>query len=390
MTEIKISRRDFLKLILPPATLAALWLIGCRQPGNTGKGANTGEQPASTPTPDVPHNLGARESTNGELTVQLGAEQSARITGLPGHYPDGRLSFVKTGDTFNVFISAGPTTYLLRGHGLGDWVSMGPVIKPDQTISEKGYQGYRGFGTVIKGRTPDELIGFYHEEHWPDERTYFPYHAQVGLAISHNRGTTWKKIGPIITGQETGSYDSGRVFGAGQPSAMIINGEIYLHYVDWNSSQPDAIHVAKAPLFSIDDPFSWKKWNGHGFETSGIGGTSVAVLRPEGDEAYAALPAISFNSHLGKYLAVYETDVGFMMATSSNGIEWSRGLNVLPFDRPQWTNPKSKGDSWISYPTLLSDTQDSSLTTNEGFLFHSRGKWGESPHTMVKRMVQFT
>lgn len=220
---------------------------------------------------------------------------------------------------------------------------------------------------------------FYHGEYHPQAPNHFPFNAGIGLAISKDSGKSWQKKGQILKGlNDLPAKDS--VYGAGQPSAIRKDDYIYLYYVDWNGKYPDSIHLARAPITTDGVPNSWEKFNNGEFKNNGMDGKSTPVITaPQGD--YAALPGISWNSSLNKFLAVYESRYGFNIAISIDGITWGNQQRLLDVQTAN-NNPRT-GQKWNSYPTLWTPNKNSDGETDDNLiLVYSEGSYNQGPHSM--------
>jgi len=88
--------------------------------------------------------------------------------------------------------------------------------------------------------------------------------------------------------------------------------------------------------------------------------------------------------YLGKYLALFETGIGFYAMTSEDAIHWQNPKMVMEF--PKRHSERESGDTWYSYPTLLSPDRSSDRETGQiGYLYYSKGDWNTSPHLMHRR-----
>jgi len=185
------------------------------------------------------------------------------------------------------------------------------------------------------------------------------------------------------------STPSRQALGAGNPSAIIANGYIYVYYVDWNTSYPDAIYVARAPVSSDGAPGSWEKYYNGSFSQPGLGGLSTAVQgRPTENDIFSGAPAVSYNTYLQKYLMVFDSAVGWHYATSADLVNWTLDNQIFTF--PYNLTTLTTGDTWYDYPTLISPEQNDDRTTScAGFMYHTRGVWNTTPQTMYRFTATF-
>lgn len=323
--------------------------------------------------------------TDGEnIKVDLEPPETPNISGL-NWFPDGHSSFIKTEDGVRVFLSGGPNGYMVEGNSLTSLGKTQEIISPGS--DEKFDRNYAAPGSVIRGNNPDELLMFYHGEYHPQAPNHFPFNAGIGLATSNDNGKSWQKKGQVLKGlNDQPAVD--RVYGAGQPSAIRKDDYIYLYYIDWNGEYPDSIHLARAQVSSNGTPDSWEKFYNGEFKNTGMDGKSTPVIAaPKGD--YAALPGVSWNSFLNKFLAVYESLEGFNISTSNDGLTWDnqqRLLNVQTINN----NPKT-GQKWNSYPTLWSPNKNNDGETDENLiLVYSEGIYNQQPHSLRLRPMKLS
>lgn len=317
------------------------------------------------------------------LLAELSQPKNPEVKGRVTEFPDTHSSFIKTDIGYRTFFSGSLHGYTATGPSLTELGDVKEILSPSGTESFDRH--YAGPSSVIRGANPNELLMFYHGENWPKAPNHSPFKAGIGLAISTDNGETWEKQGQVLKGMDDHLPAEGRPFGAGQPSA-ISNGEhVYLYYVDWNKTYGDSIHLARSPLTANGAPDSWEKWNGEVFTNQGMDGPSVPVL--PGDEGdYAAIPGVSWNTFLNKFLMVYETRGGFNIATSDDGITWGDTQRLLDVQTAN-NNPQG-GQVWNSYPSLWSQSQDSDTTTDENlFLVYSEGLWQSPTHTHKMKMM---
>lgn len=346
-------------------------------------------EPTRTPTPKPSPTATPRPTETPkpqEFKFEIGNPERVNLSGV-SYYPDGHTSFIKTPDGVKVWISAGREGYVVTGKSIENLNSRTTkVIGPSG--EETFDRNYAAPGSVILGKNPNELLMFYHGEYHPNQPSTFPFDAGIGLAISKDGGITWERQGQIIKGM--GSKTRTDVpFGAGQPSAVIKDNFIHLYYTDWNGQYPDSIHLARAPIESNGIPGSWEKFNGREFKNVGPNGPSTPVVYPPPGEGYTALPGVSFNTHLNKFVMVFEARDGFYMTTSLDGTGWSNPTILLKVKTAN-NNPRS-GEVWSSYPTLWSPTKASDRET-DGYmiLVYSEGKWNQTPHSMIKRPLKLS
>lgn len=357
--------------------------------GGTGYGLSKGAellagQPSLTPspTPELP----TPQPQEKQFTLAtIGQAEKVSLPGV-GWYPDGHTSFLRNPDgTISLWLAGGPSGYRIQGK---DFTTLGSEIKSVIAPEKKETfdRNYASPGAVIPGKNSNELLMLYHGEYHPKTGATFPFNAGIGLAVSTDNGVTWAKRGQVLKGINEKPSDT-RPSGAGEPCAVINGDYVYMYYIDWNGST-DAIHMARSPLQANCAPGSWEKFHEGKFQKPGMEGPSTPVILPTTtEEGYAGLPGVSWNSHLEKFLAVYESRSGFFVSTSKDGIVWEKQQKLLSV--LTGTNSPKSGDIWNSYPTLVSPDKASDRETGkEMLLLYSEGKWNRGSHTMVKRLVK--
>lgn len=321
----------------------------------------------------IPQNNAEHPPLLPDSPLQLGKEESQELPGLQW-YPDGHISVLEDDGVTQAWIAAGRETYRLSGQSLDTLGNPEVVLQPTYETGEKGFNGYRGFGSVIRGRTPDERIGFYHNEWHPNQTQTFPFTSEIGIVVSTDNGLSWVDKGIVVRGPHSPrpSGDVQRPFGAGQPSAIQIGDYIHLYYTGWNPDSADAVYAACAPLIDVDNLQSWRLLADGTFSARAIDGVGTPVVsRPTEDHSYAAIPGVSWNTHLNKYVMVFESGKGFLVTTSQDGISWDTGKLVFSF-------PPENSNHWYRYPTLLSPKKDHTITDKIGWLYYGKGEKGRS------------
>ncbi|GEM_PF-3449735 len=330
-----------------------------------------------------------------KLVPVLSSEQeTALILGTFGlqWLPDTHMSFLRTGNGVEVYITSRVESYRFVGTSFDDLhpsPSSGSKAVPVLSPTGSGFDSdYTGLGSVLTlpGHDPHFRLGFFHAEQCDRNN----YTASVGLAISTNDGQAWSVAGQAITGQRLAPRCQ-QVTGAGQPAALIVGNYVYVYYTDWPSSPgvtdvPAEIYLARAPLNQATDPGAYQKYDS-GQWTLGVGGASSPVISPPSDSPlYAANVGVSLNSALGEYLATVEVNDGFGYATSPDGITWSPVRLFARFESPQY--PAQMGATWYSYPSLLDPTAASDqVTGSNDYLYYATGIQGIEPHYMVRRAL---
>ncbi len=322
-----------------------------------------------------------------ENTVLLGEEKPANFSA--NNSPDGQIAMLKSGTTYYKWVSCGPETYLYRGPQVDDFSQQEKVLSPDYTSSAEGSQQYAGLTTVFE--YDGKFFGLYHQEHWASASNHFPFTAAIGLAESEDNGHSWTKRGPVLQGPDhpfPGS-DGNRPFGVGQPSGIIIGEHLYVYHTGWYKDASDSIYLSRVPLGQMENPVAWERYNHESGFVVNQPDQATPLISPHliGEEAhYCALPNVSFNTFLEKYLMIFETDTGFYLTTSEDGETWAPAEVAMAFPQPK--SEVQTGEDWYSYPTFLSETNSQMETTDRGWLVFSKGQLNRAPHRAYQRELQ--
>ncbi|GEM_PF-4354234 len=308
-------------------------------------------------------------------------------------FPDTHMSFLRTAGGVEVYFVAGTQTYRVVVPSLDDLATALGGAQPIQVPNRGGFPwaaDYFGAGEVVAlpGAAPQQRLGLFHaEEHCsPGDSSHLV--ATVGLASSDDSGQTWTIVGSLPTGQPAVDPCAG-FSGAGQPSALIRNGYIYVYLTQWIPGRDDAIYVARAPAASAADPGAYQIYDGQAWVPAGQGTGAPVIRRPDASFLYAANPSVSFNTALNSYLAVFETNKGFCYTTSQDGVSWAPPTLLLPFAPPQF--PIQAGATWLSYPSLLDPAAPSDEVTGlTGNLYYAKGVRDGQPHQLYRRPFALT
>jgi hypothetical protein len=255
---------------------------------------------------------------------------------------------------------------------------------------------YAGPGSVFRAQNGRDLLMIYHGENhtFNGVDTNDEFYATICLARSHDNGLTWQREGAIISGMQP--QPSGTpprpAMGAGNPSAIVAGGYIYVFYVNLGyNTGPDQTHVARAPVTDDAKPGSWKKWYDGVFSQPGIGGKSTPVMSlaaPASRTVWAANGIGSYNTYLHAYLNVFQTAIGFYYATSPDLLRWQIRGQLFAFGHDE-DSPK-RGQIWYSYPSFFSPEYPNDRTTGRtGYLYYAKARWAIEPHTMFRRRLEF-
>jgi len=318
--------------------------------------------------------------------------------------PDGHISYVTfPNGNRRFFLSGNQRTYSIDSPtplSLEEALSKNPQVKENFGPSEN--IPYRNKYSTISSVVQTEPKNLYHlfaftqneEQLKKPDGTYDSanFTSSIGLLESFDGGTTWKDFGPVIRGDDYLTPGS-KITGAGEPSAIIKDGYIYVYFVDWaaqiKAQHADQIYLARTKIFPDGGLGAFEYYNASEFSADTINMQPVIKLPDTGNTGYTSLPSISYNEYLNQYLAVFETNIGFYQAFSIDGINWTQEKLILSFTKPQST--RETGDVWVSYPTLLSDQTEKfdGSTENKGNLYFATGIWPNTAHQLTVKTFEF-
>jgi hypothetical protein len=318
------------------------------------------------------------------------------------HIPDGPISYKNIGNEIRMWFTATNRTVLLRGNSFsnlepfpmqgGQAIS---ILEPSGTGFDSSYSGAY---SVIPANNGTDLLMFYHAEYHPCNFPN-PFMAGIGLARSTDGGITWQRRGQVIsTAAPKPTNCNFQIWGVGNPTVFKSKDGNYLYmmFTEWLRgnpvSRPDLLYLARAEVSSDGEPGSWYKYSNGSFSQPGLGGLGTPVINqppPDGPTSiYAALPAVSYNIELNRYLAVFQSRIGIHISTSQNGIAWNTPR--LIWSERDFYLSSIQNQPGVAYPSLISPDQPSQLTTGrQGYLYFARGyPNGNPPHIMARRSFE--
>jgi hypothetical protein len=269
-------------------------------------------------------------------------------------------------------------------------------LLPNHPGSKAPDADYAGPGSVFPAKNGRDLLMIYHGENhtFNGVETNDEFYATICLARSRDGGLTWEREGGIITGMQPqpAGTPPRSAMGAGNPSAILAGGYIYVFYVNLGyNTGPDQTHVARALVSSDGKPGAWMKWHDGSFSQPGIGGKSTPVMaraEPVSKTVWAANGIVSYNTYFHAYLNVFQTAIGVYYATSPDLLHWKIQGQVFAFGHNE-DAPKT-GQLWYSYPSFFTPGEPNDRTTGQtGYLYYAQARWGLEPHTMFRRKLTF-
>ena len=348
------------------------------------------------------------------IEVQLGPQKTLLQHGQLGlaYFPDGAVSILQsTPDAaFRMIVPAGVRSYLVEGDGLDALTKSTMTLAPGRPGEFDN--GYAGICSVYRHRD-GKLYGFYHAE---DQEDMPPipggvpgFFCSIGMAVSEDRGQSWRKLGQAITSAKPKSWAAfpGQPDrGAGEVGVVLSRDTRHLlaYYTEHSRMERRGVQICLARADISDQPpipGTWRKYRDGRFSQPGFGGLDTPVLSVAAmDNADAAFPQVSYSEYLGKYVMVFNINVwkeyvekdrkllksGVYAAYSADGIAWSKPEMLV---KDYAVSRTGKSVSW--HPTIIwSDPEH-----RTGWVVYSHShEWGHAhqggtPHYMVGREIRF-
>jgi len=346
------------------------------------------------------------------VVVELGPREALLGNDALGlrYFPDESVVLLERHPRLRLIVVAANTSYLVEGSNLRNLEHATPVLGPGPPGSFDN--GYAGIGGVYR-RDDGALYAFYHaedQEDMPSLPSHAPgFYASIGAAVSSDAGSTWEKLGPVITSAKPKSWSvrpNQGDKGAAVPSVVLDRDGTHLlaYYTEHSGvdGRGPPICVARADLREGPPvPGRWRKYHAGRFDEPGLGGLDTPILPPT-----AGQPHVVFSQTLDRFVMamigvwwreMHEDDTsarqplavplehsGIYIAFSRDGIAWSEPEPLfVDYSLPRL----GKSLSWT--PTLLWDEGSST----EGWLVYAHSprwghRFGEQPHFMVGRRVR--
>jgi hypothetical protein len=378
-----------------------------------GTSAATGAEPkallSEIPAPVGPPVAGkVLKSASDEVAV-VSRAQGQKI-GIPAAFPDVHPTYLRFDDgSIRFWIQGGGGTSTFT---TTDFTAFTPtpnaaavthVLAPSKPLSAAFDADYAGGSSVFPSADKKDLLLIYHaENHYG--RPYgssgvTAFYATVGIARSSDGGKTWTPQGPILSGRETmPAYPPpATAMGAGNPSAIITAGYIYVFYLDMVSKTGpykgiNALCLARAPITSDGAVGAWMKYYQKAFSQPGIGGECNAAVPPptaKSGISFQSNPDISFNTALNAYLLVFQSDDGFFYSTSPDMVTWTVPKLFMETP-PNVASLRTAGADYYYYPLLVTPAAPSDqITGASGFVYYAKGtedaKLTQSTHSWYRR-----
>jgi hypothetical protein len=302
---------------------------------------------------------------------------------------DSNSPAVWDGQDFYVFNSSGAPRRA-RGTWIGDAVETTPAGASASYTNDVG--AGRWLEAVIRDDGTGELYGWYHEEvatSCPQGWRYWP---QIGAAVSEDDGATWDDLGIVLSPRDgtitcetehpvtNGGIGDFSVI-ADNLSPNDLNHYVYFIFSSYGGDlMEQGISFARMRWADRDQPldrYSGEsralKWDGQGWQASGIGGRSIAVFHDAQQVSWTSRnnngywgPSVHWNVDLQKYIV--------LMNRSKGGNYDPDGIyltNVDTLENPRlWALPKlivdqNENRGW--YPQVIGNAAIQGTDKRAGF-----------------------
>jgi hypothetical protein len=344
-----------------------------------------------------------------EIMTTLGERQVVLEDGQLGlrYFPDLALSFLQEGPSTRLLLVAGVSTRLLEGRDIHSLRAIGESLRPGPPGSFDN--GYAGIGGAVRDPESGALWALYHAE---DQEGMTPiaggipgFFASIGLAVSRDDGKTFVKSAPVITSAKpkdrTGRPDQG----CGEPSAVIDRDGEYLlaYYVEHSRTDGRGVQIclARSRLTDRGQRGTWWKYHEGQFDSPGLEGPDTPVVSARALGADAIFPQVRYVAGLGRYVMVFNINAyreladtakpeksGLYIATSSDGIRWSRPTRLLAIVSVPVVDREIG-----CHPTLVVTRARKHSVAGRLYYAYS-ARWGHEPprkpHHLVLQPVQFS
>lgn len=327
-----------------------------------------------------------------------GDEQNIIPPGTAGleFAPDLHMTFLQqTVGSFNLWLSAGGTfgTDLFQTSDLSSLGTPTTVFTPSGAGTTAFDADYAGPGNIFPAANGVDLLMVYHAENHlfsGVDSPGTPFYAGIGLARSTDGGVTWQRQGQIISAhdpQEATQSSPGA--GASTPTVVKADGFIYVIFREIDlQSNVKGFAIARAPIAGDGVAASWQKYYQGAFSSPGLGGdfTPLALVLDPTAPSDQRQPHLSFNTYLNQYLMTMVGNGGIYVLTSSDLLNWSDGMVVLPSQFPDSSITDSEVHDW--YPTLISpSTLSDRCTSQTGYVYYAKFLGDGTAHHYLYRQA---
>jgi hypothetical protein len=255
---------------------------------------------------------------------------------------------------------------------------------------------------TVDGQTVHALVHNEFQGNWKSHevcatRDYFKcWMNTVTYARSDDGGATFSAPNPLdhlVASLPQPYHPDEGIYGLFSPSNIIKRDGFYYAYLKAQTYPLELQHVCLMRTRTLDDPNSWRFWDGRGFEGAFVDPyrDDPEVVKRTPNCAPIALPqiaqmyeGITWNTHLETYVMVGASNdptqepnlYGFYYAFSDDLLNWSHRQPLLHARLP-WRSTGQQTN--YAYPTLIdhnSDSRNFETTGTTAFLYLTRNNKG--------------
>lgn len=270
---------------------------------------------------------------------------------------------------------------------------------------------YTEDGESIYGLIHNEYQGHSHPGKCP-QGEYFPcWYNTVSLVVSTDSGQTFHHIAEPpdhLVAALPYQYKAGDGPNGVRAPSNIIKGNdgFYYSYLGVAEANPPGQWVCLMRTDNLNDPNSWRFWDGNGFEGEFINpykdeGESHKCPPLEWDDIGASLSdSITYNTYIHRYVLigvsadwVDNREVwGYFYSFSDDLIHWTRRKPLLEITLP-WTAKRFDSVMYL-YPSLLdpeSESMSFETVGKTGYLYYTRLNFGQGnlDRDLIRIPVEF-
>lgn len=343
--------------------------------------------------------------TVGERATVIG---SKAVAGLE-QFPEAPISIVATSPELKVVISVGTKTLLCKGATMQTLKPAGVALAPSGSgidvmaahITGTWKDGNDIYG-IFKGWDPNgvpRIPGL-------DTVTYPGRYWTIGLVKSVDGGSTFTKVGAILSSPKNAAGAALQGDGHGSVLTDKDGQNNLIYYTDWHGN--DALRgvqicVARSPAASKGAPGSWMKYRDGAWTIAGLSANDSAygvgptpIIDGSGVFGDAMYPHVVWSAKAQHYIMVYSlhqyfepesTDPievsGIYMAFSKDGVNWTGHKHLVKAIAVDWP-----GKEVALYPTLVLDEAGSTTSLKATLYYgYSKEMWTGTTQYLVSNSI---
>jgi hypothetical protein len=342
-----------------------------------------------------------------KVSIVLGEQELVLADGQHGlhYFPDECLTFLPQSQGARLVMAANVQSVMLEGPSLKMLGAPRDVLRPGKPGSFDN--GYAGISTAWHAPS-GQWLAVYHaedQEGMPVNDAGIPgFYCRVALALSSNDGSTFEKIGPVVSGHlpkvAGGRFDQG----VGEPCLIAEPGEKFLYVYYSSHERIDGrgvrICLARAPASEAMRPAAWLKWHDGAFVEPGLGGQDTPVVNAIAERTDTLFPHVVYSPVLQQFVMIYCVHAwqeraqpgtsGFYAAFSEDGIHWPKAAMQQIWKTAVIASLHAPV-AW--HPTLVLE-EGTEEGEAKGWLYYGYSEsWGhrlpDKPHYLVRRPITF-